>query len=717
MMGKLKQLLAKVTQTFKAIPGSPQMSDRQASPAAASTSAIGGGGLKTVGVKLFIIFFVCIVFFVFVSGFISYSVSKGIIEDKIAGAAETTMILTSDKIDLMMQNFESVSVRLIADSEFQSQLSLIGSPSLTTYERMLHVDSIQGTLDETSFANDMFYSIHLIPLKESLPYLSTSRGNLGDFDYNSDWFQAIMEADGKTVWLPTQLNGYIGETTEPVFAMGRAMRGALLGSVEYVLLFEIKLEAINELVANAKMSDNSVVRILSQDGTIQYSPHSDELLTSTNIEFKTADGKNSNHFNTVDRNGEEVIAAYQHSPYMNWNVLSLSPTKDFIQETKQIQNWTYGIAAVAAILAVIIGYFLANFIGNPLRQLRDLMNEGARGNLSVRTTIKSQDEIGQVGASFNQMMEQIMLLVQQTNRSAQDVLDTAAELSNASKQTSVSAKEISIATEQIANGASTLAIDAERGNELTMQMGAKLKNVISSNVDMGDSASEVRTVSEQGTNFMNELITKTNVTEEMTRNMVEKVDKLKDSTSSIRKILDLLNGITKQTNILSLNATIEAARAGAAGKGFMVVADEIRKLADQSKESIDVVGEIVETIQAEIDETVGVLSEAYPIFKEQIFAVKETDQIFKQVQTHMGGFVSKLDEVTDSIQQLEQSQSVLSEAMSNVSAVSEESSATSEEVASLSSQQLTVSEDLVGLANKLETLSNALKESLARFHT
>lgn len=147
----------------------------------------------------------------------------------------------------------------------------------------------------------------------------------------------------------------------------------------------------------------------------------------------------------------------------------------------------------------------------------------------------------------------------------------------------------------------------------------------------------------------------------------------------------------------------------------MVVADEIRKLADQSKESIDVVGDITETIQREIDETVQVLSEAYPIFQEQTRSVKEADTIFHSVQQQMGEFIQHLDEVTSSVQQLEEAQTVLSEAMSNVSAVSQESSATSEEVASLTTEQLKVSDGLVQLSSQLESLSKSLQESLSKF--
>jgi methyl-accepting chemotaxis protein len=398
-----------------------------------------------------------------------------------------------------------------------------------------------------------------------------------------------------------------------------------------------------------------------------------------------------------------------------WTIQAVTPDAELVQETSDILKATWVIIAIAIVVACLAGWFVARMIGRPLVILRNLMMEGEQGNLTVRTQHKSKDEIGQLSTSFNQMMEQITRLVQQTNQSASDVLATAGELLNSSNLTASSAREIAVATEEIANGASSLAVEAERGNGLTHEISMQMKQVVEANANMGVSATEVQNASQQGTQYMAELTTKTIATEVMTRSMVEKVDRLKDSTSSIRKILDVLNDMTKQTNILSLNAAIEAARAGASGKGFMVVADEIRKLAEQSKFNIGIVGTITVTIQKEIDETVKVLSEAYPLYQEQIKSVKEAELIFTQVQSRMGSFVEQLFGVTNSIQVLDESQNVLTEAMTNVSAVSEESSATSEQVASLSNEQLNVSESLVKLSVKLEELSHSLQNSLSKF--
>lgn len=456
------------------------------------------------------------------------------------------------------------------------------------------------------------------------------------------------------------------------------------------------------------MADQNNRLVFSRESTDYGKEYEINVLDDTNA-FRNAGST------IMNVNGVDQLVVYKRMAMTGWPIMMLSPMQDLIAETSTILMVTIIIISLAVVLAVLIGLYFLKTIGRPLMQLRNLMGQGEKGDLTVRMNFKSRDEIGQVSISFNRMMEQITRLVQQTNQSAAEVLQTAGVLLHSSKQTATSAKEIAIATEEIANGASSLAVEAEKGNELTQGIGLQMKQVVSANVEMGSAAADVHQASSQGTTYMGELIEKTNTTEEKTRSMVEKVDKLRESTGSIRKILDVLQNLTKQTNILSLNATIEAARAGAAGKGFMVVADEIRKLADQSKQSIEVVGQITETIQLEIEETVTVLSEAYPLFQEQIMSVKEADVIFKKVQEHMGGFVEQLTAVTDSIQTLEESQMTLHEAMSNVSAVSQQSSATSEEVASLSTEQLSVSDSLVQLSEKLEQLSNGLKETLSKF--
>src|SRR5690606_35189409 len=362
-----------------------------------------------------------------------------------------------------------------------------------------------------------------------------------------------------------------------------------------------------------------------------------------------------------------------------------------------------------------IGFLVMFMVSRPLRKLRRLMNEGEKGNLTVRSNIRQRDEIGHVSESFNRMMEQITELVRQTNRIADEVLDTAAELAEASRKTAASAKEIAVATEEIAKGATNLATESERGTEMTAHIGGQVQAVIRENEEMGQAAAIVEDSGRRGAEYMAELLTKTARTEEMTRSMTARVEKLKESTGSIRQILEVLNNITKQTNILSLNATIEAARAGAAGKGFAVVADEIRKLADQSRQSIGVVGEIVENIQRELDETVGVMAEANPLFQEQIASVREATEIFADVRVRMNDFVQRLEQATAAVGRLEEAQHALNLAMTNVSAVAEESSATSEEVASLSHEQQNVSDELVRLSSRLEAASRGLRESLSKF--
>ena len=172
----------------------------------------------------------------------------------------------------------------------------------------------------------------------------------------------------------------------------------------------------------------------------------------------------------------------------------------------------------------------------------------------------------QVGRSFNETMEQITCSCSRPTFRQPKCRRRRKSLQFGEGYGAIRA-EISEATEQIANGAATLASEAERGNELVIDLSKQLQQVVEANRTMGEVAADVHKVSEQGTGYMVQLNDKTRVTEEITRRMVEKVDQLKESTASIRGLLDMLTQITQQTNILALNASIEASRSGAAGRG------------------------------------------------------------------------------------------------------------------------------------------------------
>ncbi|WP_445670220.1 methyl-accepting chemotaxis protein [Paenibacillus sp. PL2-23] len=673
--------------------------------------------VKSVGTKLFIINFLSIIVCVLTVGIIAYTQSKNLVEKNVSEASFQTVTQVTTNLDNVFKAYEDLTLQVLIDKDIMSNLNIIVKAE-NDFDALTANRLISDRLNNYVMGNRDIQGAALIPSNPGSPVISIG-GNSGKRISDlveSPWFKATLEQGGKAFWIEPQEGGIIVSNNRESIAISRAIKTSYENEV-FVLVMEINSNSIVNQFKDVQFGEGSTVSIVNGSGSYvvneDFSVLGEPHLVQLPTEGKEA-AQGSDKMETAD--GEAVLAAYQTSELSGWRFVATIPVKQLVKDADIIRNLTVLMVLIAAVIATGIGYLVVRTIAQPLRQLRNLMVEGSKGNLTVRSTLQERsDEIGELSDSFNEMMGQITALAKQTTKSAAEVLLTAHDLTDASKRTAIAAKEIAVATEEIANGATSLAVEAERGSDITTHMNDQMKSVIGANGQMAESAVEVEKASEQGTTYMSQLIQKTGMTEEMTRSMVEKVDALKDSTGSIVKILDVLNNLTKQTNILSLNATIEAARAGAAGKGFMVVADEIRKLADQSRQSIDVVGQITAKIQGEIEETVQVLSEAYPLFQEQISSVREANHIFLSVRGQMGQFVEKLELATQSINELNQSQIVLSDAMTSVSAVAEEASATSEEVASLSSEQLGISEGLVVLSEKLDSVSKGLQESLSRF--
>ncbi|MCL6602580.1 MAG: methyl-accepting chemotaxis protein [Paenibacillus sp.] len=679
--------------------------------------------VKSVGVKLFLIFLSSIVVVVLALGLLSYTKAKNTIKDNVSEANSQTVIQTSEKLDIILKQYENLSIQLFFDPQIQSDLTAMRNAA-SYYESFVATNSISKKLSSQTTSDSNFVSVSFIPEDPKIDIITTGSSGLTlEGLREQEWYKTAVAntkdykphytAEGKgspNYWFPTSVEGKGGTN----IAMVRSLKN-LGDNTGFVVLFELKNKMLEDAFKSVKLGEGSRIQLVAKDGiVVASSAVADDGKPSEFAFIKETKTVNSSQ-ETTNAKGEDLLAVYNPMVMADWKLAGVVPTSELVKAAKPILFTTYMAAGVAALLAVFLGMWMVRMIARPLARLKDLMVEGAKGDLSVRTEYVSKDEIGQLSASFNMMMERITELVAQTTETAREVLETAGELGDASRKTAISAKEIAAATEEIAGGAGSLALEAERGSDLTELISSQMVTVISANQEMDIAARGVGEASERGATQLKGLLEQTGRTGEMTGALVERVNNLKETVFSVIKVLDVMKNITQQTNILSLNATIEAARAGEAGRGFMVVAGEVRQLADQSKQSIALVAGITDKIMAEMNETVAVLSEVAPLFKEQMNSVKSTSDIFVSVQGQMNEFITSLESVTDSINSLNHSQGVLSEAMGNVSAVAEESSATSQEVASLSSEQQNVSVHLVTLSGKLESASTQLKEKLSLF--
>lgn len=673
--------------------------------------------LRSVGVKLFVILFSTIVLLSSVLGLTSYYAAKGIITDEVAAASSQSIVQAADKLDFLFVEYEALSRQFAVDSALKADLETANNPGAGTVAKVAAEDRIRRKLDSVKGSDERLLGVRLVSrsLVDAESYKSGGINPVRSDEGILARIQEINDGKGNPVWFPVRAKGFFDAYSESSMTMGRLLRNIQNPAAEYYMLIEIKGKAITGVLSNLHIGLAGEIRILDQAENIVYGANQALLGQPSYIQAGAETSREKQSFTAADEQGNSQLVVYQPLATTGWTLMGYAPVSDFTKSADRLLYITLMVVLAAAFIALVIGYVLVRLIGRPLGKLARLMEEGERGNLQVRTSFKGQDEIGRLGHSFNRMMEQISRLAGQSSSSAAAVLATSEQLVAASGATSTHAREVAAATGEIAGGAASLAAEAESSNRKVELMGSKTNEVAEKNSVMDLSAGKVMDISNQGAELMKKLVAQSESTLKMMELIQENSAMLRDSTVLIRSILSPMIAVNKQTNILALNASIEAVRAGAAGRGFIVIADEIRGLANQSSQSIASVSRITEEISSHIDNTVKVVGEAAPLFSEQIASVRESSLIFESVRAEMEVFSGYLNQSSAAVAELTGYQQQLGASMASVISVVQQTSASTEEVASMSTQQFIVSEELVALSGKLEELAEELKQSMVSF--
>jgi methyl-accepting chemotaxis protein len=386
--------------------------------------------------------------------------------------------------------------------------------------------------------------------------------------------------------------------------------------------------------------------------------------------------------------------------------------------TKQVNSLmlTIGILTlIVLLLAILVStMFIKPIIKNVKKILNSLTNI-SNGDLTESCSVSSYDETRDIAEGLNLMSKNVSALVHQIKDSSSNLKKNSDNLSAISKEMSNSSEEVARAIQDVAIGAGTQAGDLVETTGILNTFGDEIETIVDSIKTIDSNAKSISLTADESNEEMRYLI-------DSIRNMSTTFDsfmvKLSDLGHNIGKINDitnLINSVAEQTNLLALNAAIEAARAGEAGRGFSVVAEEIRKLAEQSKNSSQDINNLITNISVENAAIVNSSGDMNNEIKRQMEVINTTISSFKQIIQSLTQVTPLIESVNTRIGSINNEKDTIITKIEGLSAVSEEVSASSEEIAASSEEMSASAQEVTATAQILNAMTDEMLNQVSKF--
>ncbi|NLY19431.1 MAG: hypothetical protein GX045_11010 [Clostridiaceae bacterium] len=376
------------------------------------------------------------------------------------------------------------------------------------------------------------------------------------------------------------------------------------------------------------------------------------------------------------------------------------------------------VMAAFTVIILVTGFLLSNSISNPIKRAAFHTKQLAALNLGFDISRKDQkrkDELGDLAQSLHSIRESFRNIIAKINSSSEQLAATSQKMTELSQESSIAIDEVSRAVEDIAKGASEQAENTETG----VSKAVLLEDAIDKDIEQANSISEairnVTNIVQDGYAEIEKLISITRENNMVYETISDVILKTDESAQKIGEASDIIASIAEQTNLLALNASIEAARAGESGRGFAVVAGEVKKLAEQSGESIKAIEAIVKELQINTQNAVNIMKKVSQIENEQTESVIRSGEKYRLIDDAMRESRQAIEELNLLGQKMVGMKNVIINTMENLSSIAQENSATTEEVASLTMQQAAAIKVLSETSNNLSQLARDLQNTVSEF--
>ena len=531
----------------------------------------------------------------------------------------------------------------------------------------------------------------------------------GDVE-NVGWYYLPTKAK-EPIWLDPYTNDNIGvEMISYVIPLFK--EGVEIG----VVGMDINFNRFTEAIAGMKPMPSSYGTLLNREQAFLIHPLYTEKDSLMDIHTKLAqkvEEEESDVMLTEIDGKEEIVSFSQLSN--GFNLLLSSPKAEVYKNVDLLKRIIWIIAGISIIVSILIAVYLSNKITKPVHLLISDMKKVQSGDLTIRSVVRTKDEIGEIATNFNQMTMQLHEMAFNITGVSSKVIQASSKLTLTSEETAASSEEVTASIEEMAKGNHEQAISVHKGAEITRDLSDEAQALAVATDSIQQLTDQILIEQQTGIKVLHNLVEITKKNEAASDHIGRTITSLNDKTGSIVDVLEAIQTIADQTNLLALNAAIEAARAGKAGEGFSVVANEIRTLANQSRKSTSHIRQIVEDIFEDTSLTVKAMNGVKETTTKQVGVVGDVQQSIGNLSVSIDSINKLINENVKTIHLFTDDAHKLATEIENISGVSEEQAATSNDISAIMQNQVKEIEGISISSTQLHDLINELQKTVSEF--
>ncbi|GAA0784160.1 methyl-accepting chemotaxis protein [Hathewaya limosa] len=546
----------------------------------------------------------------------------------------------------------------------------------------------------------------------------TSLNEFNKSDKNMNWFYETIEK-GKGYWtdpyFEKDTNKDVISYLKPIIKENKIL--AVIG-------IDVDFNNFKQIVRGTKLYDSGTAYLLNRK--LNFIIHEkftikDNLATSWGGVLKNICNdikQNKNGFYEINEGSKKYLNCY--NKLNNGYIFMASVDKrEVFKPVRSLIGAIIVADIVCIILTVIASLYSSKKLSDPIEKMTKYINVRARLDLTEeiqdKYKVKNKDEIGEINTAldnFSKELREIILKIKDetniTNKSAAEVNIIIGDMSSSLLQTSATIQELSIGTQKQSQM-------AHEGVEKLEVLSKDLDDMIQDTESVEKSSNEIKGANTKGKDSVKDLVFKFDISGEVFKQLNQEVNILLSKSKFIKDVVIVIEQVTKQTKLLSLNAAIEAARAGEDGKGFRVVAEEIKKLSDQTHESTDKIKKIMEEIENQIISIKDNMEKGNVSLEDSKYAVEEVKNSFNIIENTEKVVDDKINQLLLKVKGISQVKENVVNYIENIASITEEFSSSMEELNSSVEEQSASLDEVVNTCENLESVSDSLESMVNKF--